>query len=174
MKIYHKIAEILYQILKWITAIIVLAMLALMLIEVVRRYIFGVTWPWSDEIIRYLLIYCTFFGGACAYYKKGLVAFTLVYDKFPKKVQAALMIVNNTVLLAFFIFLVRWAVAKTFSKSVMKYISTSSHLSGSVPYIAILAGLVFLVIFTIDFYPELIRNFRNQLKGDKEPEVTKC
>ena len=162
MKIYHKFAEVLYIILKWITAIVVLAMLCLMLIEVVRRYIFNVTWPWSDEVIRYLLIYCTFFGGACAYYKKGLVAFTLIYDKLSKKIQAALMIINNTVLLAFFVFLVRWAVSKTFSRSVVNYVSTSSGLSGAVPYIAILAGLIFLVIFTIDFYPELIRNFINE------------
>lgn len=167
MKVYHKIATFFYNVLRWITAVIVLAMLLLMLIEVVRRYIFAQTWPWSDEVIRYLLLYCTFFGGACAYFKKGLVAFTLVFDKFPKKVQSALLLFNNCVMLVFFGFLIKIAFEKATSKSVVSYISTSSGLSGVVPYIAILIGLIFLFIFTIDFFPELITNFRNDLKGDQ-------
>ena len=64
MKVYHKISNFLYQVLRWITVVTVVAMLVLMLVEVVRRYLFDKTFLWSDEIIRYLLLYCTFLGGA--------------------------------------------------------------------------------------------------------------
>ena len=56
MKVYHKISNFLYQVLRWITVVTVVAMLVLMLVEVVRRYLFDKTFLWSDEIIRYLLL----------------------------------------------------------------------------------------------------------------------
>lgn len=43
MKVYHKISNFLYQVLRWITVVTVVAMLVLMLVEVVRRYLFDKT-----------------------------------------------------------------------------------------------------------------------------------
>ncbi len=169
MKLYHKFSKLLYQILRWATALVVVAMLALMLVEVVRRYLFDKTFPWSDEIIRYLLLYCTFLGGAAAYYQKGLVAFTLIYDKLPKVAQTFLMLVTNTICLAFFAFLTKYAFLKVTSKSVVKSISTSSGLSMAVPYMAIPIGLILMIVFTIDFYPDLIGKFRDALREPRGP-----
>lgn len=168
MKVYHKFAKCLYSVLRWATAAVVVGMLVLMLVEVVRRYLFDQTFPWSDEIIRYLLLYCTFLGGAAAYYQKGLVAFTLVFDKLSRVKKAFLMVVNNTICLVFFAFLTRYAIAKVTSSSVVKSVSTASHLSMAVPYMAIPIGLVLMIIFTIDFYPDLIRDFKAALRESGE------
>ena len=84
MKVYHKFANGCYRLLRVLACVTVIAMLVLMLIEVVRRYFFGRTFIWSDEVIRYLLIYCTFLGGAAAYYKKALQVKALIkkaYDE---------------------------------------------------------------------------------------------
>ena len=90
MKNYHKFANGSYRLLRILACVTVIAMLVLMLIEVVRRYCFGRTFIWSDEVIRYLLIYCTFLGGAAAYYQKALVSFDLVTSRLPIKVQEIL------------------------------------------------------------------------------------
>jgi hypothetical protein len=55
------------------------------------------------------------------------------------------------------------------SASVVKSISTASGLSDAVPYYGIFAGLVFLLIFTIDFYPDLIGTVL--LKRDDKKEA---
>lgn len=173
MKVYHKISNFLYQVLRWATVVTVIAMLLLMLTEVVRRYAFNATFLWSDEIIRYLLLYCTFLGGACAYYQKGLVAFTLIFDKLDKKIQAILMLVTNVICLVFFSFLFYFAMQKVTSPSVVKSISTASGLSLSVLYASVPIGLFFLVVFTIDFFPELIGNIRNAVKPEAGREESK-
>lgn len=167
---FPQISNFLYQVLRWITVVTVVAMLVLMLVEVVRRYLFDKTFLWSDEIIRYLLLYCTFLGGACAYYQKGLVAFTLIFDKLNKKTQAILMLVTNIICLVFFAFLLRYSILKVTSPSVVKSVSTASGLSLSVLYASVPIGLFFLLVFTIDFFPELIRNIRDAGKPEAKKE----
>lgn len=167
IKIYHKFARACYQVLRVLATITVIAMLVLMLIEVVRRYCFSKTFIWSDEIIRYLLMYCTFLGGACAYYNKALVGFDLVTTRLPYKVQEILKLVNNCICLVFFIFLIRYAIKKVTGAAVVKSISTASGLSMAVPYWAIPIGLIFMLIFTIDFFPELIGNVRKAFRKEQ-------
>jgi TRAP-type C4-dicarboxylate transport system permease small subunit len=169
MKYYHKFAELCFNVLRYLAMLTVGAMLVLMVTEVVRRYIFSVTWAWSDEIIRYLLVFCTYFGGTAAYYRHGMVSFDMLTKVFPKRVQNVLLLINNVILMVFFAFLIYLTYFKMTSPSVVKSISTSSGLSAAVPYSAIFFGLIFLLIFTIDFYPELIRNVL--LKQGNEKEV---
>jgi TRAP-type C4-dicarboxylate transport system permease small subunit len=167
-KLYHRFAELCYQILRWIAVLTVFLMLVIMMIEVVRRYFFGLTFIWSDEVIRILLIFCAYFGGSAAYYKHSLVCFDLVTNKLPRKVQNILLLVTNIVLTAFFTFLIYYTYQKMTATSVVKSVSTATGLTGAVPYYGIFTGLIFLIIFTIDFYPELIRNALHP--EDKEVE----
>lgn len=157
-KAYHKFSQLCYTVLSWIAVATVVAMLVVMSIEVVRRYLFGLTFIWSDEVIRILLIFCAYFGGAAAYYKHSLVSFDLVTSHLPVRVQKVLLLVTNIVLTVFFLFLLRYTFLKMTAPSVVKSVSTATGLTAAVPYYGIFLGLVFLLIFTIDFYPELIRN----------------
>lgn len=168
MKIYHKFSNFCYHLLRVLACITVVAMLVLMLIEVVRRYCFGRTFIWSDEVIRYLLIYCTFLGGAAAYYRKALVSFDLITSRLPRKVQEILLLVNNVICLLFFVFLIYYSFQKVTSPSVVNSVSSASGLSLAVPYCAIPAGLIFMFIFTIDFFPELIDNVRDAFREDRK------
>jgi TRAP-type C4-dicarboxylate transport system permease small subunit len=138
-----------------------------MLIEVVRRYLFSLTWPWSDEVIRYLVVFCAYLGGAAAYYKRSMVSFDLVTARLSKRIQDIFHLITNIILTVFFCFLIYYTYFKMTSPSVVKSISTSSGLSAAVPYYGIFSGLIFLMIFTIDFYPELIRNVLLKQSNEK-------
>ncbi|MDR1315410.1 MAG: TRAP transporter small permease subunit [Spirochaetales bacterium] len=126
MKYYHKFAEFCYTILRHIAMVTVAAMLAIMLTEVMRRYLFSATWIWSDEIIRYLLIYCTYFGGAAAYYKHSMVSFDLITSKLSERVRDILSLITNIILTVFFAFMLYNTYFKMTSASVAKSISTAS------------------------------------------------
>lgn len=169
-KVYHKFAKICYFVLEWIAVATVVAMLGIMSTEVVRRYLFGLTFIWSDEVIRILLIFCAYFGGAAAYYQHALVSFDLVTSRLSDKAQKVLQLVVNIILTVFFIFLIYYTYQKMTATSVVKSISTATGLSGAVPYYGIFAGLIFLLIFTIDFYPELIRNALGKSEQKKEAD----
>ena len=162
MKNYHKFANGCYRLLRILACVTVIAMLVLMLIEVVRRYCFGRTFIWSDEVIRYLLIYCTFLGGAAAYYQKALVSFDLVTSRLPIKMQEILKLINNIICLIFFVFLIYFSIQN---------VSNASGLSLAVPYCAIPIGLIFMFIFTIDFFPDLIRGVKEAFRDDKKTIV---
>lgn len=166
MNAYRKFSQLCTKVLSVIAIATVVAMLIIMLIEVVRRYFFGVTFPWSDEIIRILLLYCAYFGGAVAYSKHALVCFDLLTNSLPRFVQSVLQLVNNVIINVFFVFLIWQTIRKINSPSVTQNVSTATGLSGAVPYVGILVGLVFLTIFTIGFYPELIANLRKDSRKE--------
>lgn len=167
-KIYHKFSDICYVILSWIAVATVVSMLTIMSVEVVRRYLFGLTFIWSDEIVRLLLIFCAYFGGAAAYRKHALVSFDLVTSRLSEKTQKVLRLVVNIVLTVLFAFLLYYTYRKMISPSVVNNVSTATGLTGAIPYYGIFLGLVFLMIFTIDFYPALIRDVfgTTKQKGD--------
>ena len=166
---YHKFAGGCYKLLRYLAMVTVIVMLVIMSIEVVRRYMLGRTFIWSDEVIRILLVYCAYWGGAAAYYQHSLVSFDLVTSKLPHKVQKFLLLLTNIVLNVFFLFLLYYTFIKMTSPSVVKSVSTATGLTGAVPYYGIFLGLLFLIIFTIDFYPELIKNITEGQNGaDRE------
>lgn len=55
------------------------------LIEVLRRYFFGMSFDWSEELVRFLLIATTFIGGAVAYKKGSLVLFDVLLNRLPRE-----------------------------------------------------------------------------------------
>jgi TRAP-type C4-dicarboxylate transport system permease small subunit len=157
LKYYHKFAGFCYTLLRWIAVVTMVVMLILMVTEVIRRYLLNLTWIWSEEIISYLMVYCAYFGGTAAYYKHSIVSFDLITSRLPKKVQDILLLIGNFVLMIFFGFLLYSCFLKMTNPSTTRNISVASGISASVPYYGIFGGLIFLLIFTLDFYPSLIR-----------------
>jgi TRAP-type C4-dicarboxylate transport system permease small subunit len=100
-----------------------------------------------------------------------MVSFGLVTARLSKRMQNILLFIGNIVLMIFFSFLLYQCYFKMTSPSVTRSISTASGLSAAVPYYGIFMGLIFLLIFTIDFYPDLIKALFN--KGSEE-EATIC
>ncbi len=171
MKAYHKFAYLCYKVVSWLAVLTVVAMLVIMSTEVVRRYCFGKTFIWSDEIIRMLLLFCAYFGGSAAYYQHSLTAFDMLTSRLSERTNDILKLVCNVVQTVFFLFLAFYTYKKMVSPSVAKSISVATGLSGSVPYYAIFLGLLFMLIFTVDFYPALIKKVFFRKSGE---EGTPC
>ncbi len=156
IKGFHRFAIICKKVISWIAVATVAAMLVIMCIEVVRRYLFGKTFIWSDEIIRILLVFCAYFGGATGYFDHNLTSFDMVITRLSKRTNDILKLIVNVVMLVFFIILLYLTYKKIISPSVANSVSTSTGLSGAFPYYGIFTGLIFMTIFTIDFFPGLI------------------
>jgi TRAP-type C4-dicarboxylate transport system permease small subunit len=64
---FKKFAEVVFQI---ITAFLMISMVFLTLLQVVSRYAFDASIPWTEELARLSLIYVTFFGSIVAFQRR--------------------------------------------------------------------------------------------------------
>ena len=78
--------EKLSLILDKISSVTIAVMLALMVIFTIAQVVCR-TWftslSWSEEAVRFLLIWSTFLGASCVYRRNGNIAITVIQDLFP-------------------------------------------------------------------------------------------
>jgi TRAP-type C4-dicarboxylate transport system permease small subunit len=60
------------------------------LLQVFFRYVLSDPLVWSEELARYLFIWCAFLGWIVASRKRSHLAMTFVVDKLPPRAQAAI------------------------------------------------------------------------------------
>jgi TRAP-type C4-dicarboxylate transport system permease small subunit len=73
-----------------ISALLVAAVLAAVLVGVARRYLFGAPLVWIDELTIVLFIWCIFWTAAFAVPLRDHVAFDLAYNALPERARRAL------------------------------------------------------------------------------------
>jgi TRAP-type transport system small permease protein len=64
---FKKCAEVVAQ---TITAVLMMSMVFLTLLQVVSRYVFDAAIPWTEELARLDLVYVTFFGSIVAFQRR--------------------------------------------------------------------------------------------------------
>jgi TRAP-type C4-dicarboxylate transport system permease small subunit len=88
-----------------VSALLVAAVFAVIVLGVVRRYLFGAPLVWADELATVLFIWTIFWTGALVVASREHVAFDLVHGALPPKVadlvwRAACLIVGVALLAA--------------------------------------------------------------------------
>ena len=143
MKMIFKFDRLINTILR----IIVMIMLSIMSIVVFAQVIFRIVHlsiPWSEELSKYLLIWCTFLGSAMCIRKGSLVGLEFLKNSLPQKQQKLLQTFLNLIVCLLLIFLIVvgfWAV-----KRVCFQITPVLKQSMSLMYAAIPVGSVFMLI----------------------------
>jgi len=69
--------------------------------QVVLRYFFGSPLTWSDELARYLFVWCSFVGWVIAARKRSHLRITLVAERSPERLRAAIELVGAAASVAF-------------------------------------------------------------------------
>lgn len=158
MKSYQKVCNVIFNILKWVVAIAMVFMVLLTFVEVIRRYFFHQNWVWSEELVRYLIVWCTFLGGAAAYRVGALTNFDLVIQKFSKRMRVILDLVCTVIIIA----LMAWLTCKGYQSftrpSIVNQVSAALDLSMRWPYLGIPVGCAAIVLFAIEHLLKLIQD----------------
>lgn len=94
-KIKHKIDRILF----FLLFIIVVAILFCVTLQVFSRYLLNAPATFTEELVRFLLIWLGLFGGAYTFGVKGHIALTLLLDKFSLKIKNILNIFIDIIVL---------------------------------------------------------------------------
>lgn len=174
MKIIEKILDILCLAAKWISAICLFLMLVVSLVEIVRRYVFGLSFIWTDEFIRYSVVVVAAIGGASCYRMvDGLVSFDLVQTHVFGKVRLYLDLVVNTIVLVFSAFVLENAIQTVATPSIVKQISIGLGISMSYPYMAIVLGMALLVLIALEKYYVIFKKYKaGEFEKGYTPAIT--
>ena len=73
----------------WAAIAVFAGIFACMFVQVILRYAFDSPLTWSEELARYLMIWCAFLGWVIASRHGTHLAMTFVVDKAPRRTRAA-------------------------------------------------------------------------------------
>ncbi len=82
-----KIRIFLDQLINWLVILCVIAMVIVIFMQVIFRFILNDPLSWSEELARYLFVWITFLGAAICARDRGHIGMDYVVSKFPVKVQ---------------------------------------------------------------------------------------
>ena len=84
---YEKLMDIIYSVIRICIAAALVVMVVVTFVEVIRRDAFGLSFIWSEELVRFLLVATSFLGGAAAYRAKALALLDLVTSRLNHATQ---------------------------------------------------------------------------------------
>lgn len=85
-----------------IAALLILAIIATMVFEMVMRGVFGMSTPWAGDVSSWLLVGVIFLGGPWALANGNFVRVDAVFGVFPARVKALIDSTISTALFALF------------------------------------------------------------------------
>lgn len=162
MDLYLKIENFLGKLIKYIMFVLLIVMTVITTTEVVRRYIFGLSFPWAEELVRFSLIWLTFIGGSWVFKKGDMVLFDMAISHMSKKNRSILALIMNTLVLMFLGYLFYYSCKFSFSPVIVKQISAGLRISMAVPYCSIPIGFGLMIFFGLGKYSALLKNFKEE------------
>ena len=95
------LARVAARILDALAVVTFTGMFLCVIVQVVLRYFFGDPTTWSDELARYLFVWCSFIGWVIAARKRSHLGIALVAERSPPRVKAAIELVGALASVAF-------------------------------------------------------------------------
>jgi len=145
------------------TEIVIGLLLAVMSIvvflQVIYRYVFHASLPWSEEFARYLLIYLTFLGASVAVKKNAHIGVEAIVKLLPHSVAKAAEWIANVLSFLFFAILV--VCGSKVVKVTLMQLSPAMKVKMGYIYLAIVIGGILMMIHL------LARTFENnEVEGE--------
>jgi TRAP-type C4-dicarboxylate transport system permease small subunit len=131
----RSVEQRLFEVVRVITALMLIATVVLVFAEVVLRYGLDRSLGWAEELLRYLLIWMTFLGSYLAVKKNEHLGIGLFFQWLPRKWQQPLDVAANLLLLLFLAF---------FSVLSLQY--TLKFFADESPTLGIPMGVVFAIL----------------------------
>ncbi|MEL7648522.1 MAG: TRAP transporter small permease subunit [Sedimentibacter sp.] len=157
--VWDKALDKLAKLVKYFLGVLLGIMLISALFAVFTRYFIGKSFAWSEELIRYLIIWVSILGAAVGYKEEGLVFFDMIVNAFKGKKKRNMLLMNNTVTLIFIIFIFINSIKTIQLPSVAKQISIGLQISMVIPFLAVPLGLGLMIIFGVNHYRVILRKY---------------
>ncbi len=156
------------RILEWIlsrtAALLLISMTTLVIIQVISRYLFHSPTAFTEEIVRYTLIWTGFIGAAYAFSTRQHMALIFFRDKVKGNPHKALMIAIDLIIM-FFALAVMTEAGTRLAISVMSQSSPLLGISRGVVYaMAPISGVLIAIAQVINLYEDITGIDLNSVK----------
>lgn len=146
MRKFIEVIDKVNQLLKVLIGIFVVVALIVMTWQIVGRYVFNAPLSWSDELVRYLLVWITFIGAGLAVRYSKLIRLDFLFNlfKFPSGVEKGIRGVATLLTIGFcvIILMYSWEILQI----VHGQKSSSMKIPMSIPYSAIPIGSLIMIV----------------------------
>lgn len=132
---------------RWLLVILGSAMFAVVLLQVICRYLFNNSLFWSEEAARMLLVQITFLGAAVAYYGKFHIMVDIVVTRVRKPWRGILNTAGLLVCAA--LFLAMLVYGRDFSQVLALQRAASLPVNLAVPFVIIPASGAIMLLHTL-------------------------
>lgn len=137
-------------------AILLSFMTVLVLIQVFSRYVLNSPVAFTEELVRYSLIWTGFVGAAYAFSTREHMCLTLFRDKFTGKSHTALLIAIDTLILLMAVFVITIGGFKLAVSASREYSALLGIPRSLVYSIAPISGLFIILAQIINLYEDVI------------------
>lgn len=96
----HRLRTVFSKALLWCTMALLVIMTVLVLYQVFTRYVLSSPVAFTEELVRYSLIWVSFIAGTYAFLERQHMALTIVRDRFPARSQRAVVLGIDVLILA--------------------------------------------------------------------------
>ena len=133
-----------------------------MILQVVTRYVFNYSMSWSDELVRYFLVWSCFLSVSFCVKKRISIKIDSLLHVLPEKAKPWLRAVRHLIILVFCILMIPFAV--TFIRQAVASGATSAAMQIPMYYIQS-APLVGFLLLAVRCLQALIREVRSGIRG---------
>ena len=89
------------RILEVVTSVILAVLLLTVWAQVISRYIFNNSLPWTEEVARYVMIWGVLLGANLAFLKGYLISINIIVERLPEKAQMIIALIRKLLALFF-------------------------------------------------------------------------
>jgi TRAP-type C4-dicarboxylate transport system permease small subunit len=146
---------------KWVILLGFTVLVVLVLMQIVWRYILELPLPWSDEAIRYLLVWVTLLAIARAFRDDGHLRLGALFQKCAKPIRSFLWLLFNFLTLCFQALLIIYGIPNAILGNFTN--SPGLDISLFVPYLSIPVAAGIMLVNQIDY---ALFNFKAKEFGD--------
>lgn len=154
-----KLSNIVTKLEEVIMGVLMAILTIVMVTAVFFRYVLSDPLPWATEVSIYLFIWFSFIGGSWGLKYGTQAAVTFLLDALSENKQRILKIVQDVIMLIFFIIIFVYSVKWLMLPSTMLQKSTSLGMPMWIPYSAVPVGILFAMIHIV---ARLIHLFKNE------------
>ena len=124
-----------------------IAMVGVAVLHVVMRYIFNDALTWSEEFLRFAMVWFTLLSAAILHYRKGHVGIVIFRDMMPDKIRNFCIRIIPILTFIAASSVTFYGIRLLFRT--YKQITPALRISVAIPYAAIPIGFFFMALFTV-------------------------
>lgn len=127
-------------------------------LQVVCRFVFKSSLPWSEELLRFSFIWLTYFAASLGLMKGSHSSVDVLLDRLPKKVRSVFCVLIEILATVFVVVIFCCAIQLISMQVQTRQLSAAMRLPMYVPYGGILISFGFMIIQCIARLSVAIRN----------------